>query len=75
MSDQGSVIRVEHGWYGCESGCCGMCATVHEGEREIKSAFEFTHEDDPEELTSWVRQVWPDLAKVPIEFGNLTCSW
>jgi hypothetical protein len=38
-------VVVEHGWYGCETGCCGywIKATYEDG--STRKVFEFAHPD------------------------------
>lgn len=58
-------IRVYHGYYGCETGCCGHVIEIDEG----RSQFEFEHKyDDKEDIKAWatglaqrvVRERWPE---------------
>lgn len=76
MSDaRPAKIEIEHGWYGCESGCCGMRATAYDGNGvDVRSKFDFEHYETEAELTEWIRGEWPQWADVPIEFGSLECS-
>ncbi len=53
---------VEHGFYGCESGCCGYRLSNDSDNRE---RFEFEHPDatTDEALIVYARQTWPDLVR------------
>lgn len=44
-------IVVEHGLYGCETGCCGHYVILYDGDKEVDSQFDFGHPfNESEEL-------------------------
>lgn len=53
-------IVVGHGWYGCETGCCGHRVTVFVDGEERGSAFTFDHSGGlhtPEDPLAFARHV------------------
>lgn len=73
-------VVVQHGFYGCESGCCGteiLAIEIVNGEEyERKREFKF---DDPDLETAkdvaenHVKKYWPEWVGAPIEIGDLRC--
>lgn len=62
MADE---TRVEHSWYGCETGCCGYRAEYANG----ASDFYFDHPNTLSELARICREKGE-----PIVFGDVHCA-
>lgn len=68
-------IFVEHGYYGCDTGCCGLRVMVQdEDERWDESIFDFEHYDEDEgHLDERIREEWPEWDALPIVRGDMKC--
>ena len=70
---------VEHGYYGCETGCCGH--TVHFDSKDQYSVFGFNHpyQDDQDKRQAWAERLVEAVAaergiKEPVEIDWTRCS-
>lgn len=62
------VLRVEHDYYGCESGCCGHAVYKIEDGKEVGYEFDFSHRDAGESAEAYARALAWDL--FPAEAAN-----
>lgn len=62
---------LEHGYYGCDSGCCGMTLAMPDGE----DRWTFSHPPDDatdDEVLTWAAEEF-EVAADEIELGEWRC--
>jgi hypothetical protein len=77
MSETKLVLR--HGWYGCDTGCCGteLVLFVDGEERDLRWSFDHAENDaERRVLAEQLRaEFGKEHANTPIEFGDCECRF
>ena len=51
-------VIVYHGFYGCDTGCCGHVVEIHDDNGKIlRNSFDFNHPDKKEEYLEFAKEV------------------